>query len=142
MPEEKTKKKFDYRNNYKNNNPRSGKSNENQKKYNNNNKFNKHYKNKEIEVVSYTPQTRKTKGTKKTIEVTNPEGEKDNLKIIKLDDDSTTQEIIDTVHEFETFCDDNEVYGDYEYDAADMPAEQIEAKEKVLMKAAENIFKY
>ena len=79
MPEEKTKKKFNYRSNHNNNNHRSGKSNENQENYNDINKFNKNCKKKEVEVVSYTPQRRKTKGKKETIEVTNPEGEKDNF---------------------------------------------------------------
>ena len=92
--------------------------------------------------MNYTPQARKSKGAKKTLEATNADGEKDTLKLIKLDDESTPQEIIDALQEFDTFCEDNDLHGDYEYESASVTAEQIESQEKTLEKAAKNAFKY
>ena len=52
------------------------------------------------------------------------------------------QEIIDTVYKFNIFYDENDLYRDYEYNSANMSLEEIKAKEKILEKAAKNVFKY
>ena len=66
---------------------------------------------------------------------------KDALNVTRLDDDSALQEIIDAVHEFNIFCDENDSCGDYECNAASMDEQEIETKTKVLEKAAKTVFK-
>ena len=53
----------------------------------------------------------------------NTDREKDTLKLIKLDNNSTPQEIIDTLQEFDTFYENNDLFGDYEYENASMTIE-------------------
>jgi len=148
MSEDKSKRINNYRSSNKYSEEKKYNNNSEEEKHNNNKNNtnfkgkNLHNKKKEIEVVNYTPQTRKSKGIKKTLEVTNVDGEKDTLKLIKLDDDSTSQEIIDTLQEFDTFCADNDLYGDYEYEASGMNSDQVETQEKVLEKASKLVFKY
>ena len=82
------------------------------------------------EVVSYVPKERKSIKVKKTIEIKNKDGEVDKLKITKLDDDSTLQEIIDTLRKFNIFCKENELFGDYDYDGANVSDAQKTKKKK------------
>ena len=117
----------------------------------NNKKNNKNYingnqnyfaKNNVQEVISYLPKLRKTKGSKKTIEATNPYGENDVLKATRLDDGSTLQETIDTAHELNIFCEENDSCRDYEYNAANMNEQELEEKIKALEKTVNTAFKH
>ena len=91
----------------------------------------KNKKNEQTNVVSYCPKSRKTKEIKKTIEVANPEGDKDWMKAIRLDNESTFQEIVDTLREFNMFHDENDLHGDCECEAAGITPKQTETAEKL-----------
>ena len=99
-------------------------------------------KKKMQEVTSCKPKSRDTKGNKKAIEAANPDREKDVLKVIRLDDERTLQEIIDVVHEFNAFFNENYLRRDHESNGASVSPEEIETKEKVLEKTAKNAFKH
>ena len=62
------------------------------------------------------------------------------FKIIKLDDDSVPQDIIDAFQEFDAFCKDNNLFRDNECKSARITIEQAQTQEKVLEKAAKNEF--
>ena len=121
---------------------RREKNNKNHNKNHRNRNQNCSNKNKAQEIMSYQPSTRETKGSKKTVEGTNPDGEKDALKFARLDGGSTSQEIIDAMHEFNVFCEENGLYGDYECSVVSMSEQEIEDQNKVLEKMAKSALKH
>ena len=60
------------------------------------------------------------------------------LKVTRLDCDSTLQEIVDAAREFNMFCEENDLCGDFECRAASMSGLEIENKNEVLEKTAKN----
>ena len=124
--------------NHKNNDRKSKKCERNcrsyQKNYKQKTNFQRKNKNNNDnannEVVSHIPKERKSMGVKKTIEIKNKDGDADKLKVTKLDDDSTFQEIIDALREFNAFCNENELFKDYEHDGANMSEAQKTKKKK------------
>ena len=64
------------------------------------------------------------------------------LKVTRLDHDSTLQEAIDAVHEFNIFCEENDLHGNYEHNAANVNKKELEEKNKVLEKIAKTVFKH
>ena len=59
-----------------------------------------------------------------------------------LDDNFTSQEIIERLREFTAFWKENELFGDYEYDITNMLEAQKAKKEKELTKLSKTVFKY
>ena len=96
----------------------------------------------ESEIVSYFAKERTTEGIKKTTEVTNPDGETDKLKVTKLDDNSTPQEIIDTLRECDVFCIENELLGEHNYNRHYVSENEVHEMERVLKKKAKVAFKH
>ena len=71
-------------------------------------------------------------GSNKLIEGTNLPGQNHVLKVIRLDEDSTLQEIPGAAREFYDFCEDLDMRRDHECNAVNTSAEKNEIKEKVL----------
>ena len=84
------------------------------------------------EAAIFKLKARDTKGRKKNSEVTNPNGEKDLLKVIGLDDNSTLQEIEDSDHELNIFSEEDDLSRYHERSAGSMSEEQIDTNEKAL----------
>ena len=98
-----------------------------------------HTKQNKVEIVNYEPKPRTVKQNKKTIEVVDPDGDKEIIAMKVLDDYSTFQDILDGVKEFQVVISENELFGDTDFDQDNLNDEEIESKNKELEKKARKV---
>ena len=62
-------------------------------------------------------------------------GAEEEFKFTKLDKESTQNEIIEIINKFSTFVNENEICGDYQYEATCTQVEDIDVNESTIRKA-------